>query len=74
MKNAESSKSVSEYTTMRECLLRDIHNLMDQRDFAVSEMERLEQERDEARDKIKHQAERIRILEGATNHDGGLDK
>jgi len=32
------------------------------------------EERDRARDKIKHQAERIRILEGATNHAGGLDK
>lgn len=29
-------------------------------------------ERDEAREKIKRQAERIRELEGATNHAGGL--
>ena len=35
---------------MRECLLRDIRDLEDQRDFAVSEMERLERERDEARE------------------------
>jgi hypothetical protein len=40
---------MSEYTTMRECLLRDIHNLEDQRDFAMSEMKRLECERDKAR-------------------------
>jgi len=35
---------------------------------------RLERERDEAREKIKRQAERIRKLEGATNHAGGLYK
>ena len=29
---------------------------------------RMERERDEAREKIKRQAERIRKLEGATNH------
>ncbi len=34
----------------------------------------LERERDEAREKIKRQAERIRKLEGATNHAGGLNK
>lgn len=35
---------------------------------------KLERERDEAREKIRRQAERIRILEGATNHAGGLYK
>ena len=30
-------------------LERDIHNLQDQRDFAISQMKRLERERDEAR-------------------------
>jgi len=35
---------------------------------------RMERERDEAREKIKRQAERIRKLEGATNHAGGLNK
>jgi cell wall assembly regulator SMI1 len=35
---------------------------------------RIERERDEAREKIKRQAERIRKLEGATNHAGGLYK
>ena len=35
---------------------------------------KLERERDEALEKIKRQAERIRILEGATNHAGGLYK
>jgi len=35
---------------------------------------RIERERDEAREKIKRQAERIRELEGATNHAGGLYK
>jgi len=35
---------------------------------------KLERERDEAREKIKRQAERIRELEGATNHAGGLHK
>ena len=35
---------------------------------------RLERERDKAREKIKRQAERIRKLEGATNHAGGLYK
>jgi len=35
---------------------------------------KLERERDEAREKIKRQAERIRKLEGATNHAGGLYK
>ncbi len=34
----------------------------------------LERERDEAREKIKRQAERIRKLEGATNHARGLYK
>ena len=33
-----------------------------------TELEKVEQERDEAREKIKRQAERIRYLEGATNH------
>ena len=33
--------------------------------------EKLERERDEAREKIKRQAERICQLEGATNHAGG---
>ena len=36
--------------------------------------EELERELDEAREKIKRQAERIRELEGATNHAGGLYK
>lgn len=36
--------------------------------------EELERELDEAREKIKRQAERIRELEGATNHAGGLHK
>ncbi len=35
---------------------------------------RMERERDKAREKIKRQAERIRKLEGATNHAGGLYK
>lgn len=35
---------------------------------------RLERERDEAREKIERQAERLRQLEGATNHAGGLPK
>lgn len=35
---------------------------------------RLERERDEAREKIKRQAERICQLEGATNYAGGLHK
>jgi hypothetical protein len=35
---------------------------------------KLERERDEAREKITRQAERIRELEGATNHAGGLHK
>jgi septal ring factor EnvC (AmiA/AmiB activator) len=41
---------MSEDLTMRECLLRDIHDLEDQRDFAMSEMERRGCERDKARD------------------------
>ena len=40
---------MSEDLTMRECLMRDIHNLEDQRDFAISETDRLEEERDKAR-------------------------
>jgi hypothetical protein len=35
---------------------------------STSELARLEQERDEAREKIERQANRIRYLEGATNH------
>jgi hypothetical protein len=35
---------------------------------------RLLMERDKAREKIERQAERIRKLEGATNHAGGLNK
>jgi len=38
----------------------------------TEELARLEQERNEARAKIERQAERIRQLEGATNHAGGL--
>ncbi len=37
-------------------------------------LDMVERERDEARKKIKRQAERIRELEGATNHAGGLHK
>jgi hypothetical protein len=40
---------MSDELTMRECLMLDIRNLEDQRDFAISEMERLKRERDEAR-------------------------
>jgi hypothetical protein len=36
--------------------------------------EELELKLNEAREKIKRQAERIRELEGATNHAGGLHK
>ena len=43
---------MNEYTTMRECLMRDIHDLEDQRDFAMSEMERRGCERDKARDTV----------------------
>ena len=38
---------------------------------ALTDIETLESERDEARDKIERQAERIRYLEGATNHATG---
>ncbi len=37
-------------------------------------LERVEREREEARAKVERQAERIRKLEGATNHAGGLNK
>lgn len=40
----------------------------------ILENQKLKQERDEAREKIKRQAERIRELEGATNHAGGMKK
>lgn len=43
---------MSEDLTMRECLLRDIHDLEDQRDFAISEMERLERESEELRAEV----------------------
>jgi hypothetical protein len=43
---------MSEDLTMRECLMRDIHNLEDQRDFALSQMKRLERERDLARSQL----------------------
>ena len=43
---------MNKYTTMRECLMRDIHDLEDQRDFAMSEMERRGCERDKARDTV----------------------
>lgn len=38
---------------------------------ATREIEQLERERDQARQKIERQAERIRYLEGATNHATG---
>ena len=41
---------MSEDPTMRECLMRDIHNLEDQLHFAMGVIKRLERERDEARD------------------------
>jgi hypothetical protein len=57
VKTTESSKSVGDTSGLererdqwRECLLRDIHDLEDQRDFAMSEMERRGRERDKARD------------------------
>ena len=40
----------------------------------IQDKRELLRERDEARDKITRQAERIRELEGATNHAGGLHK
>ena len=40
---------MSEDPTMRECLMRDIHNLEDQRDFAMGVIKRLERERNDAR-------------------------
>jgi uncharacterized coiled-coil DUF342 family protein len=40
----------------------------------ILQCELLQEERDEARAKVERQAERIRILEGATNHAGGLYK
>ena len=43
---------MNKYTTMRECLMRDIHDLEDQRDFAMSEVERRGRERDKARDMV----------------------
>lgn len=43
---------MNKYTTMRECLMRDIHDLEDQRDFALIEMERRGCERDKARDMV----------------------
>ena len=43
---------MNKYTTLRECLMRDIHDLEDQRDFAMSEMERRGCERDKARDTV----------------------
>ena len=54
---------MNEYITMRDCLKLDLKdaiaqrdNLTDQRDFAISEMERLEEERDEAREECLEQA------------------
>ena len=48
---------MSEYITMRDCLKLDLKDaiaqrdsLQDQRDFAMSEMERLKRERNEARE------------------------
>jgi hypothetical protein len=55
---------MSEDLTMRECLMRDICNLTDQRDFAISEMGRLEEERDQARslaDTAMWEADRLHI-------------
>lgn len=43
---------MNKYTTMRNCLMRDIHDLEDQRDFAMSEVERRGCERDKARDTV----------------------
>jgi hypothetical protein len=62
--------------------LVDLDNMQDQRDFAMKVIKRLEQERDEAVDDAQkskaykrvlketnlRQTERIRYLEGATNH------
>ncbi len=54
---------MNEYITMRDCLKLDLKdaiaqrdNLTDQRDFAMSEMERLQRERDEAREENLEQA------------------
>jgi len=44
------------------------------RDHVIKRGIEMQKERDEARDKITRQAERIRELEGATNHAGGLHK
>lgn len=57
----------------------DIDEWMERHALAVQECEKLRREldaaireRDEAREKIERQAERIRKLEGATNHAGGF--
>jgi len=44
---------MNKYTTMRECLMRDIRDLEDQCEFAWSEMERRGCERDEARQALQ---------------------
>jgi uncharacterized coiled-coil DUF342 family protein len=53
----KTAKPYPEYITMRDCLKLDLKDaiaqrdsLQDQRDFAMSEMERLKRERDEARE------------------------
>ncbi len=43
-------------------------------EVALEDLSEAKRERDEAREKIERQAERIRKLEGATNHAGGLNK
>ena len=52
-------------------LERERNSLEDQRDFARNMIRVLERERDEAREKLERQADRIRYLEGATNHATG---
>lgn len=43
-------------------------------EVAMEDLSEAKRERDEARAKVERQAERIRKLESATNHAGGLNK
>ena len=58
----------------RDVALKVAHTYDEAHTKACERWAQAERERDEAREKIKRQAERIRELEGATNHAGGLYK
>ena len=64
----ESTSELAKLECERDEANEDLHKQLVQFDQLFDEAEKIRIERDEAREKIERQANRIRYLEGATNH------